>query len=150
MLCEMRLSQPGSTKAQMTMAASGGVPRRFLLYTDPVPPKWQAAWTTFERIERAFADTVASDGPHFAIVAVPAAQIVDAGVWKDLLGQFPAMASAQWGLEDPAFRLAGIANRLGVPLVTTVDDFRAALSGTPLFFGRIGHMTERGHSVMAS
>jgi len=133
-----------------TAAAGGGIPKRYLVYADPLAPKWEQAWETFGRIEHAFATDVRASGSAFAILSVPAGQVVQPDIWAQILKDFPAMASAKWNVMGPDERLRAIAEREQATLLAPMETFRANLGPQPLFFGRIGHLTPDGHRVMES
>lgn len=127
-----------------------GIPKRFLLYQNPLSPGWERGWETYERILLELAATARALPAAFAIVSVPAAQVVSARTWAELLRERPAMAGTAWDLDAAERRLAAIARTHSLELIEVLPHFRAAdKAGTPLFFGRVGHFTPRGHEVMA-
>lgn len=121
-----------------------------MLYADPLEPKWLEAWSTFGRILKAFAAEVRAHGSQFAVLSVPAGHVVDGRVWNQVMLENAGMASRRWQPEGPEQRLRTLAAEAAVRLETPLDAFRAQLDGPPLFFGGIGHMTPRGHEVMAA
>jgi len=131
------------------MTSTGGIPRRYLVYADPVPPQWAAAWNLYERILATFAADVGSIGARFAVISVPAGQVVDEKAWNRVLVEYPQMQDQTWQLLAPEMRLAAIAAREGVPLIQPLDEFRKNIDGPPMFFGNVGHLTVKGHEVMA-
>jgi hypothetical protein len=142
---------------QATLGSTGGIPKRQLVYRDPSPGEWESAWRVYEKILAAFAADVKSNGGRFAVISVPAGQVVDREVWNRLLGEYPAMAELQWNLRGPEERLRALALKHDVPLIQPLSDFQAHLGGSPMFFNGsgpatqngMGHMTPQGHEVMA-
>lgn len=142
-----RMNASRSSQAA-TAAAGGGIPKRYLVYADPLPQKWEQAFTTFARIEHAFATEVRAAGSTFAVLSMPAGQVVQPDIWQGVLKDFPAMTSLKWNVTGPEDRLRAIAAVDAVPLIVTTDRFRSRLGERPLFFGRIGHLTPDGHQVL--
>jgi hypothetical protein len=59
------------------------------------------------------------------------------------------MQGLKWSLNDPEQRLEKLALERNIQIIQPLSEFRVESSGAPLFFGGIGHMTPRGHAVMA-
>ena len=64
--------------------------------------------------------------------------------------EYPAMSSRAWDLRLPEMDLRRFAENHHIPLIAPLDDFVRAASTDPLFFQQIGHLTPRGHDVMAA
>jgi hypothetical protein len=150
MMSARRYDRIRTAAFQTGLGDSGQVPKRYLLYARPPAPEWQDAWTTFERVVEQFAESVRGAGARYAMVAVPAGQIVNDEAWQELQSRFPAMAAREWSRSEPEMRLREIAGRRGVELVSPFDAFAAHPERTSLFFGQVGHFTPRGHQVMAA
>lgn len=150
MVSASRSRNLAASAVQVGPAAEGQVPRRFLLYEDPVAREWEEAWQTFERVVTKFAAAVRADGASYAILSMPAGQVVYPEVWQGLLTEHSAMSSRKWEVRGPENRLQQLAERHQVPLIAPLDAFAAAAPGDPLFFQRIGHLTPRGHQVLAA
>src|SRR5262249_50026530 len=86
----------------------------------------------------------------FAVVSIPAGQVVYPEVWKHLMSEYPAMAARQWDLLSAEKRLRLLADRHQIPLVAPLDRFVQGSSADSLFFHQIGHLTPRGHEMMAA
>jgi hypothetical protein len=129
--------------------ANAGVPRRFLLYADPLPEQWQSAWKTAEEVIRTFNDDVRADGSRYILVSLPAGQVVNPEAWAELLEQFPAMKTRPWNLRDPEARVTAIAARHGVRLISGLSTYESSPERRELYFYSAGHFTPRGHQVMA-
>ena len=127
-----------------------GVPRRFLLYRRPLPPEWESAWQVFERLILQFVEEARRQGARFALLSVPASQVVSARAWQQLVELHPAMADVEWDVEGPERRLRELARAHGIPLIQPYRRFQEAAKDTALFFGPVGHMTPSGHHLMAS
>jgi len=127
------------------------VPKRYRLYRKPLSPEWERAWTATERVLEEFAAEAGRQQARFAIISLPAGQVVQSHAWATLVRTYPAMGQGEWDLEGPNRRLEAFALERGYPLLRTQAAFReaASSSGPPLFFGDIGHLTPRGHEVMA-
>jgi hypothetical protein len=130
-------------------ASNQGIPKRYLLYEHPQSELWQDAWKRFERVIARFAAEVRADGARYAMVSAPAGQIVHPSAWDQLLKGYPAMQERQWQRMGPEHALNDLSVRRGLDLVAPFDAFAERASGAPLFFGGIGHLTPRGHQVMA-
>ena len=150
MVSARRNKRASMSELAVTREAGGQVPRRFLLYQQPRPPEWQHAWQRFERVVARFADTVKRDGSTFALISVPAGQVVHPQVWQQLMKEYPAMSSRAWDLRLPEMDLRRFAENHHIPLIAPLDDFVRAASTDPLFFQQIGHLTPRGHDLMAA
>ena len=150
MLGVLRRTHAGAAAFQAATAAGGGVPKRYEVYLDPLRPRWQEAWNTYERILSVFAQEVRSTGSQFAVISVPAGQVVDERAWNKILSDFPDMRSQQWRLDGPEERIRQLANEHGVLLAEPIEDFRKEAGGAPMFFNGNGHMTPRGHEIMAA
>jgi lysophospholipase L1-like esterase len=149
MLAAMRRANAAQVNFGAMMTSTGGIPRRYLVYADPVPPQWAAAWNLYERILATFAADVGSIGARFAVVSVPAGQVVDERAWNRIFAEYPEMQGQRWQMLGPETRLAAITARQGVALIQPLDDFRKNIGGASMFFGNVGHFTPRGHEIMA-
>jgi len=149
MLAAMRRANAAQVNFGTMMTSTGGIPRRYLLYEDPVPPQWEGAWNLYERILATFAADVGTIGARFAVISVPAGQVVDERAWNRVVAQYPQMQDQRWQILGPETRLAAVAARHGVPLIQPLEDFRKNIGGAPMFFGNVGHFTPRGHEIMA-
>jgi len=129
---------------------SPGVPKRFLLYADPLPEQWERAWQTYARILDAFARDVRAAGIPFVLLSVPAGQVVNDAAWAQVLAANPPMQGLKWSLNGPEQRLESLATERNVPFIQASPAFRLQSGkGEPLFFNGIGHMTPFGHTTMA-
>lgn len=149
-LSAMRWSRMDADRYAASTASTGGIPRRYMVYADPLEARWERASTTFERIVDAFAEEVKSAGSHFALLSVPAGQVVDETVWERIRAQNPAMNAVQWDIRGPQQRLHDWAAQRGLVLLEPVEAFRTEPRSDPLFFGGVGHLTPAGHRVMAA
>ncbi|MFO0949034.1 MAG: SGNH/GDSL hydrolase family protein [Planctomycetota bacterium] len=129
---------------------ANSIPKRFMLYHDPLPPVWEDAWKLFERVLLEFKLEAEKQGVPLVVVSVPAAQVVSAESWQDILKTYPKMAGENWRLLEPEDRLLSIIERQGIVFFRPLETFQKASSGSPLFFGNAGHMTTRGHEVMTA
>jgi hypothetical protein len=136
----------GSTKG----LRNDEVPRRYVLYTTTdLPEVWQVAWRNMEQVIMEFVREANRQGVAVILLSVPASQVVSPRAWKGIVRSIPAMQRSKWDLEGPERRLATFASEHGIPLVRPLMAFRQADSGSPLFFGDLGHMTLHGHAVMS-
>jgi hypothetical protein len=149
MLSAMRRANAARGNVGAMMASTGGIPQRYFVYADPVPPQWAAAWNLYERILATFAADAKTIGARFAVISVPAGPVVDERVWNRVLTEYPRMQHQQWQILGPQARLAEITARQGVALIQPLEDFRKNIGGSPMFFGNVGHFTPRGHEIMA-
>lgn len=147
----------GVERFQATLESTGGVPKRHLVYLDPAGPDWNTAWRLYEQIMVAFVADARSIGSKFAVISVPAGQVVDQRVWTRVMSDFPAMASKRWNVLGPDERLRQLGVAHGIPVLDPLSFFKSRVQGAPMFFGGqdpssqngLGHMTARGHEVMA-
>lgn len=128
---------------------SGSIPKRYLLYEEPLRMEWEEAWTIFERILREVVGEAKQHGVPLVWLSVPAGQVVYDESWAAILDDEPAMTEKTWNLEGPEERLAGLASAHQVPLIQPYRTFRDVDGDTPLYFGRAGHLTVAGHALMA-
>jgi hypothetical protein len=59
------------------------------------------------------------------------------------------MMSRQWNLDGPEERLLELATKIRTPLLRPMSAFERA-TNEPLFFNGVGHLTPRGHEIMAN
>jgi hypothetical protein len=157
MLGSVLRSRRGAERFQATLESTGGVPKRHLLYLDPAASDWNTAWRLYEHILVTFAADARSIGSKFAVVSVPAGQVVDERVWSRVINDYPAMASKRWNVPGPDERLRQLGVAHGIPVLNPLSVFKSRVQGAPMFFGGqdpssqngLGHMTPRGHEVMA-
>ncbi|HXG08246.1 MAG TPA: SGNH/GDSL hydrolase family protein [Gemmataceae bacterium] len=133
-----------------TQGAEGpAIPRRYLLYEPVLRPEWQQAWANFERVVLEFAAEARRQQTPFVIVTCAAAQLVNPQVWQDIVATTPGMAGKEWDLEGPERRFAEFARQHSLPLLQAYKAYRQVPPEPPLFFGRLGHLTPRGHELLA-
>ena len=149
MLSAARARNANITQVQTGPGPGGQVPKRFLLYADPLAPEWEEAWQTFERIVVRFSETVRRDGRSYAMVSLPAGQVVYPEVWQKLLSEYPAMASRTWDVLSAEKRMRQLADDHQITLISPHETFVRSSQGDPLFFQQIGHLTPRGHDLLA-
>ena len=106
MLSTMRSGRRDAGRVEAGMKATGGVPRRYLLYADPLEPKWEAAWQIFEGVLDAFSRDVQEAGAVYLALDVPAGQVVDPEAWKQVLADYPAMTAAPLAALGPHAAIA--------------------------------------------
>ncbi len=126
-----------------------GVPLRYRLYDRDCDAIWEDAWKTFEAAILTFSADAKRRNIPLVLVSVPAAQIADTGSWENILAQRPAMADVNWNLYGPEERLVRFAAEHHLQLAQPLEAFRKARKQPPLYFGNVGHMTARGHVLMA-
>lgn len=116
----------------------------------------QYTWDVTRALFTAFAEEVKQDGARFGIVMIPASE----QFYDEDFAMIAGIAERQGVVFDvnyPAERLASISADLDVPFIDLVGPLRAA---TPSHrrdaqeewhhFKGIGHLNERGHTVVAS
>lgn len=130
-------------------ASGNTVPRRFLLYKEPIEPKWEEAWNTLERVLIEFAKGASDHQCGFGVVSVPAGQVVNPTAWERILESHPAMSEIKWDLEGPERRLRAFADEHGILLLQSSGLYERAPEGSQLFFGDVGHFTRHGHQLIA-
>jgi len=135
---------------QAEYRGSGSFPVRHRLYEVDLRPEWRVAWHSLERVLLEFKRVAEEHGVEFVVLSMPAPQVVDRHRWEALVESFPAMRRVQWDLDGPERRLSEFASENGIRLIQTSDHFKDALDGPPLFFDGLGHMTARGHQIMAT
>lgn len=128
---------------------ANSIPKRFMLYHDPLPSAWEDAWKLFERILLEFQWEAEKQGVPLVVVSVPAAQVVRGESWRDILDTYPKMVGEKWRIREPEDRLRAIAERHELVFLRALESFERATGSEPLFFGDAGHMTSRGHEVMS-
>jgi hypothetical protein len=133
---------------QATAATVGRVPLKYELYMEPPPPAWEPAWANTERLVLEFEREVRKQGASFVVLSVPAPVAVHEASWAAEHKTFPRMAEHRWNLQGPDDRLRAFAAAHGIRLIETRQAFVEAADSL-LFFRGIGHMTPRGHEVMA-
>ncbi len=135
-----------------TRTGIGGLPTRYELYTVPLGERWESAWKVVERITLGFAKDVQAIDAEFLLLSIPAAQVVTSKSWANIVKKYPAMESLQWDLYAPETRFAKIASQNNFSLVQPFQKFQQQTllePEVPLFFGNVGHLTPRGHRLLA-
>lgn len=158
MLSSIRRTYAAKGAFRAALSASSGIPRRYLIYADPLEPQWEAAWDLYEKVMIAFSRDAAAVNAKFAIISVPAGQVVDPTVWNRAIKEFPTMAPKRWKLLGPEERLRGLAIKHNLKIIQPINEFQRNVDGAPLFLNAtgsrsmngMGHMTARGHEVMAT
>jgi lysophospholipase L1-like esterase len=125
------------------------IPQRYFLYKADTAPVWEDAWRTFEQVILEFEAECRRQGLPLLLLSVPAPQVAADGAWQRIVAGIPAMSHIEWDLEGPERRLATFANAHGIQLVQPYKVFQSQNDLPPLFFGNVGHLTARGHEVMA-
>lgn len=137
-------------KANERRIASGEVPKRYLLYGPPLPHEWEQAWSLYERAIDMFSSETSRQGAGLVILSVPAPWVASPRAWDLVLDLNPIMKGKAWALNGPEQRLATFANDHGLRLLAPYQTFGASWSNEPLYWGNLGHMTPRGHQVIAA
>ncbi len=134
-----------------TEDAPEGVPLDYWVYADPPAPEWADAWLYTERLLDDFRGAVADRGARFAVMIVPARDVVDAKSWAALQQIYPQMKTATWNPEMPTARILEWCRTRDVACLNLAPIFRLARDGgsTPLHFVHDGHWTAAGHALAA-
>jgi len=125
------------------------IPQRFRLYLPSPESSWEQAWSTLERVLMEFAAEAQRQETRLVVLSVPAGHVINPRAWQNTLDTHPAMLDKDWDLEGPDRRLKAFAQEHGLLLLQPGEVFRQAGHEPPLFFGDLGHMTARGHQLMA-
>lgn len=151
-LTELRHRQTAMSSAGASPRAQT-VPKRFEIYGPAPRAEWEQAWRTLEGVLASVADDTRRLGAKLVVLSIPAAQVVDPRAWAGLLDQNPSMRARSWDLEGPERRLRTIADAHQIALLQPYREFQSAASTAPsgsLYFGNVGHMTARGHELLAA
>jgi hypothetical protein len=124
------------------------IPTRFRLYLEEAPP-WGEAWAVLERVVLEFAAEARRQKTDLVVLSVPAGQTATPQAWQNLLDRHPVMKDRNWDLEKPDRRLAAFAREHDLRLLQPIKMFQQTEPEPPLFFGNVGHLTERGHRLLA-
>jgi hypothetical protein len=97
------------------------------IFAENEPPDVADAWRLTGRLLAAFREEVQASGGRFAVLVVPSAEQVYDDLWAALRTQAGADAdTARFRRDHPQQRLAALCEAAGIPIVTMIDDFRAA------------------------
>lgn len=141
-------------RAQRSM---GKMPAGHWIFHTGSRPEVERAWTIVERVLTTFRDEVEARGARFAVVVLPLGQ----QVYREGFTKLRARAGEHGPMLDPELperRLAELAGRTGVTLVSLTPGFVEATGGleaseTPeealLFFKGTGHFAEAGNALAA-
>lgn len=124
-------------------------PKRHLFYGLSLSEEWEEAWRLYQQAIKEFAAETERQGAQLLILSVPAPWVASEEAWNMILESYPAMRSKKWDVLGPERRLANFASEHGLHLLSPYRAFSEAWSNDPLFWGHLGHMTPRGHKVMA-
>jgi hypothetical protein len=136
-------------KASESRVSSGEILKRYLVYGQPLAQEWKDAWKLYERAIENFSLETAHQGAQLIILSVPAPWVASSQAWNTILASNPAMKEKTWDLLGPEERLANFAKKHELRLLAPYCAFGEAWSTEPLYWGNLGHMTPRGHKVMA-
>jgi hypothetical protein len=124
-------------------------PKRHLLYGLSLSEEWREAWNLYEQAIKEFAAETRRQGAQFLILSVPAPWVAREDAWNMILEKYPSMRSKKWDVLGPERRLENFASEQGLHLLSPYRAFSEAWSSGQLYWGHLGHMTPRGHKVMA-
>lgn len=137
-------------KASERRLPSGEIPQRYLFYGQSHTQEWMDAWALYERALNDFALETARQGSGLVILSVPAPWVSSPQAWNLILNSNPTMKDKVWSLAGPEQRLEEFAKSRGWRLLAPHGAFGEAWSSEePLYWSHLGHMTPRGHQVMA-
>ena len=111
---------------------------------------WEDAWAVTRALLAALKSDVEARGASLVLVAAPSDLQVRTDDWERLL-RSKRFQARDFDLEKPNRLLAEIADRLGLPLIDLLPEFRRAEpeSHSGLFFRQNRHWTADGHTVAA-
>jgi hypothetical protein len=135
--------------------ASGELPNSDLVYWTRPTGDAAHAWRLLESLIGALKSEVESRGSQFAMAVLPAGPQVMDDHWDRLVGRAGDLHE-EMDLHYPERRLGEICERVGIPLVTMVDDFRAAAPHNSseyddevLHYRGSGHFNDAGNRLTA-
>ena len=113
------------------------------------------AWRLAEAAIQTMKQEVTAHGSLYGLIVLPAAEQVYQDRWESLASIDPAQQeSFDW--DYPNQRLAGICQKLGVPMVEMSEQFRSAAPAASsavkeqwLFHHALGHFNEKGNQLAA-
>jgi hypothetical protein len=134
--------------------AHGAVPERWRIYLADQPPEWRDAWTLTEATLAELRDAVAAGGGRLVVVSIPEQLAVDPDWRRTAMLSGGSAVPADFDPSRPSRRLAGIAERLGLPVLDLLPRFAAYRDhhglAFPYFgFACDGHWSPLGHFVAA-
>jgi len=134
------------------ISKSKSIPKRYMIYHDPLPAIWNDAWEITEAILLEFIKEGQQQNVPVVFISVPAGQIVHEQEWQNLLKKHPGMKGKKWDLRAPEMRLRAFANEHGISLIEPFDDIKKHAQTTEdrLFFGNVGHPTAKGHEILSA
>jgi lysophospholipase L1-like esterase len=114
-------------------------------------PAWEQAWRQASWCLTQLAAEVRQDGARLLIVSIPPRVTADPAAWASFERDFRAtFGPARLDRRAPDRRLAALCAQLDVPLLDLVPQLEAAYAaGAAPHFARDGHLTERGHQIVA-
>lgn len=137
-------------KASEHRTSSAEIPKRYFLYGQSPSQEWMDAWMLYERALDDFASETARQGAGLVVLSVPAPWVSSPQAWNLILDANPTMKNKVWNLTGPEQRLENFAKNRGMHLLAPHGIFGEAWSSEePLYWRHLGHMTPRGHQVMA-
>lgn len=126
----------------------------WIFCVDPPPPAVRA-WAVTDALLRRFRAEVEADGARFLVVALPSAEQVYDEAWAALVARAGPW-SDRIDPDEPERRLAELCRAAGIELLTLTERFRAAVPGRSaaavgelLHYRGRGHLTPRGHRIVA-
>jgi hypothetical protein len=134
---------------------TGGLQRRNLVYWNRPTGEAAHAWRLLERLIQRLQAEGEGDGRQFVMTVLPAAEQVHDDAWEKLLERSGSLRD-EMDRYFPEQQLRSICERLEVPLVPMLDEFRAASphhsSGYEsewLHLLGIGHFNDAGNRLAA-
>jgi lysophospholipase L1-like esterase len=115
---------------------------------DP-PDEWDEAWWVTEQLLGRVQQRSLEQGARFVAVAAPSYFQVNDDSWRWLVGG-DTRERNHYEVDAPNRRLAGIAERQGLPLLDLLPSIQAAQdAGGALYYPADGHWTSAGHAFAA-
>jgi lysophospholipase L1-like esterase len=133
-----------------TRAASGGIEPGQRIFAQEDGPDVEYAWRVTEALVRQLHDEVTTSKARFALVVIPCAEQVDDALWADLERRGRA-AGHRLFRDEASRRLAGIAERSGVPVLDLTSSFGEEGRGSARNLYLLGrfHLSDLGNRVAA-
>jgi lysophospholipase L1-like esterase len=126
-----------------------------LVFAEPEPGPVAHAWAITAALLRAFREETAARGTALVLVAAPSAVQVYDDLWSELEGR-AGREDTRVSRERPEARLAGIAEREGIPFLALLPVFRGAAPGRDstrpgeqLYYEGRFHWNDAGNALAA-
>ena len=130
-----------------------GIHLHYLVLQSEYSSELKRAWSVTEVLFRRLAEKARSQNSKLAVVSIPFREQVYESLWEAELRR-PEMQRRHWDLDKPGEMLSAVLNKMDVPVLRLLPEFKSRSSNQALYYGingqiADGHWTAAGHHLAA-